>query len=253
MLTPEQRTEIVRALKKCSNAAAVARSMEGVSAGMVRKLANKEGIPLRDGDAAKGSRDRVPAHQRDHILGLLQEIRNAAEVSRIYPHLSHTTISRMARRAGIALTASLAKGGGPHLSKQKRSEIVEAVRLDSNAVHVADRIGNVSATTVRRIANQQNIPLTAGLAVKLKLSIPAEKWASIVSSLKETPNAAAVARQVGGVSVAIVRRIAHREEIHLGLGKAVRRQPSQPFETKGEIVPALGLTSIGKPAGAPSP
>jgi hypothetical protein len=51
---------------------------------------------------------------------------------------------------------------------------------------------------------------------------PAKKRAKIIAALKDNPNAKAVARQVGGVCVSTVWRIAKWEGIELTAGKAAR-------------------------------
>jgi hypothetical protein len=88
------------------------------------------------------------------------------------------------------------------ITKEKRTEIIEALKANSNASAVVKQIGGVSHQTVWRIAKQAEIKLTAGQAAKgnFQPKLSEEKRTQIIAAFKAHPNARAVSKQVGGVS-----------------------------------------------------
>jgi hypothetical protein len=52
--------------------------------------------------------------------------------------------------------------------------------------------------------------------------LPPEKRTKIIAALKKNPNASAVARQVGGVSLATVWRVAKQTGINLPVGRPAK-------------------------------
>lgn len=94
----------------------------------------------------------------------------------------------------------------------KRTQIIDALRVNPNATGVARELGGVSAASVKLIAKAANIDL--GRSGPKKIS--AEKRAQIIEALRTDPNASAIARRFGGMSYKVVTRIAERANIKLG-------------------------------------
>jgi transposase len=90
--------------------------------------------------------------------------------------------------------------------------VIAALKANPNASQVAKQTG-VSKFTAWRIAKAEGIELTAGKALRVRLS--AEKRAQIIAALKANPVATQVAEQVGGVSQVTVWKIARAEGIEL--------------------------------------
>jgi transposase len=93
-----------------------------------------------------------------------------------------------------------------------RTLVIAALKANPNASQVAKQTG-VSKFTAWRIAKAEGIELTAGKALRGRLS--AEKRAQIIAALKANPVATQVAEQVGGVSQVTVWKIARAEGIEL--------------------------------------
>ena len=105
------------------------------------------------------------------------------------------------------------------ISKEKRIQIVAALKDNPNATQVAREIGGVSHVTVGKIAKAAGIALAAAEYGK---RFSAEKRQQIVDALKANPNATEVARQIGGVTHVGVWKIARAADIELTAGKASR-------------------------------
>ena len=105
------------------------------------------------------------------------------------------------------------------ISKEKRRQIIAALKANPNAKQVAREIGGVSHTTVGKIAKAAGIALAAAGSGK---RLSAEKRAQIIGALKANPNAAEVAKQIGGVTRVGVWMIAKAAGIELTAGKAAR-------------------------------
>jgi transposase len=97
-------------------------------------------------------------------------------------------------------------------SPARRALIIAALTANPNASQVAKQTG-VSKFTAWRIAKVEGIELTAGKALRGRLS--ADKRAQIIAALKANPIATRVAGQVGGVSQVTVWKIARAEGIEL--------------------------------------
>jgi hypothetical protein len=117
---------------------------------------------------------------------------------------------------------------GKKLPEEKRRQVIAALTVNSNATAVAREIGGVSAAGVWKIAKRAGIELTAGIAARgCNHRVPPEKRAAIVAALNVNPNAAAAAREVGGVSGVGVWKIAQVEGIelrHSSIDQARRRR-----------------------------
>jgi transposase-like protein len=101
------------------------------------------------------------------------------------------------------------------LPAEKRARIITTLRDNPNASQVAREIGDVHVTTVRRIAKKAGIDLTAGQTETGHHRLSAEMRARIIAALRENPNAAQVAQQIGGVSRMTVWKIAKAAGIDL--------------------------------------
>ena len=103
------------------------------------------------------------------------------------------------------------------VSHEKRRQIIAALKENPNATQVARKISGVSNTTVGKIAKAAGITLARAEHGK---RLSAEKRAQIIGALKANPNAAEVARQIGGVTHVAVWKIAKVAGIELARGKA---------------------------------
>ena len=101
------------------------------------------------------------------------------------------------------------------LPAEKRAQIIVALNNNRNAAQVARQIGDVSPWTVRRIAKAASIELSVGKVSKGHHRISTEMRAQIIAALQNNPNAAQVARQIGGVSRMTVWKIAKAVGIKL--------------------------------------
>jgi hypothetical protein len=105
---------------------------------------------------------------------------------------------------------------GKKLTEEKRRQVIAALNVNANATAVAREVGGVSVSGVWKIAKRARIELTAGIAARGSNNRkPPEKRAAIVAALSVNPNAAAAAREVGGVSGVGVWKIAQVERIEL--------------------------------------
>jgi hypothetical protein len=159
-----------------------------------------------------------PPEKRARIISALKKNPNARAVARQLGEVSSATVWNIAKQEGIELAAGKAATGG-RLPPEKRAKIVEALKRNPNATAVARQMGDVSLATVSNIAKQEGIELAAGKAAAAG-RLPPEKRAKIVEALKNNPNATAVARQMGDVSLATVWNIAKQEGIELAGRKA---------------------------------
>jgi lambda repressor-like predicted transcriptional regulator len=155
--------------------------------------------------------------KRAKIIAALKANPNARAVARQIGGVSSPTVRTIAKQAGIKLAVQ-----NPGLQPEKRAKIIAALKANPNARAVARQVGGVSYATVRTIAKQAGIKLTAGRAAQGG-GIPSETRATIIHALRANPNAKTVARQVGGVSRATVWRIAKQTGINLTAAKATQR------------------------------
>jgi hypothetical protein len=97
---------------------------------------------------------------------------------------------------------------GVRITPEKEDEIIAALETTPHASRVARELGDVSFSTVWRVAERAGIELTAGRAAKGR-RLPAERRAEILHSLRA--NAKATQAEVAcetGVSRSTVGRIA---------------------------------------------
>ena len=164
------------------------------------------------------------SEKRSEIIEALKANPNVSAVTKQVGGVSLTTVWKIAKRANIELTAGKAARGNKSLriTAEKRTQIIEALKANPHAAAVTRKIGDVSRRTVWVIAKQVEIELTAGKAAKGK-RIPSEKRSEIIEALKANPNVSAVTKQVGGVSISTVLKLAKAANIELGRGRPARR------------------------------
>jgi hypothetical protein len=97
---------------------------------------------------------------------------------------------------------------GVPITPEKEDEILAALEADSHASRVAGKIGDVSFTTVWRVADRAGIELKAGREAKGYKRLPAEQWTRIAETITRNPEATQeqVARATG-VSRSTVGRV----------------------------------------------
>jgi transposase-like protein len=227
-ISPKKRAQIITALKVNPNATAVAREVGGVSYSTVLKIAKELNIKFTLGRAAEISREK-----RAKIIAALKTNKNSIAVARQIGDVTQSTVWRIAKSLNIELTdGRAAQGGG--MSPEKRAQIIAALQVNPNANGVAREVGGVNPHTVWRIAKKLNIKLTAGRAAQGR-KMPSKNRARIIAALKLNPNASEVARQIGGVSLATVYKIA--KQLGIGRRKVRRMRP----EMRPQIIAALKL------------
>ena len=163
-------------------------------------------------------RQIISEEKRRQIIAALKDNPNAAQIAREVGCVNYRTVVRLAEGAGIDLTAGKAARGHPRVSPERHAQIIAALKDNPNATQAARKIG-VSRTTVGKIAKAAGITLAPAESGK---QLSAEQRAQIIGALKANPNASEVARQIGGVSYAVVWKIAKAAGIDLTRGKAAR-------------------------------
>jgi transposase-like protein len=161
-VSQEKRRQIIAALKDNSNATQVAREVGGVNYRTVVRLAEKAGIELTAGKAARGRRGISPELYAQ-IIGELADNPNATKVARKICGVSNTTVGKIAKAAGITLAGA---EHGKRLSAEKRAQIIGALQANPNAAEIAKQIGGVTHVGVWKIAKVAGIELTRGKAAR---------------------------------------------------------------------------------------
>ena len=169
----------------------------------------------------------IPPEKRAKIIAALKENPNAKAVAGQVGGVCVATVWNIAKQSGITLAT------GQAARREKRAKIVTALKANPNASAVARQVGGVDTSTVWKIAKRSGIDVAAAKAARM--SLPPKKRAKIIAALKANPNASAVARQVGGVSVITVWRIAKQSGIKLPVGRRKggrAKQPATPNRAK---------------------
>src|SRR5271163_465171 len=168
------------------------------------------GAGLVTGFAPRLNRAMIPEAKRAQIMAALQSNPNNPNrkvVARQFG-VSYDTVRDVARKLGIGPSGR----SWTKFPADVRAKIVAALRANPNSAAVAREIGGISPATVRVMAKKANIPLAAENMEKAKRLSP-EKRARIIEALQANPNASMVARQVGGISIRTVQKIAERAKI----------------------------------------
>jgi hypothetical protein len=170
--------------------------------------------------AKSGSAIKQMIAKENHaqIIAALKDNPNAKQVAREVGGASYRTVVRLAKGAGIELTAGKAARGHDRPSPD-RAKIIAALKDNPNTLQVARQVGGVSHQTVGKIAKAAGIELAAAGDGK---RLSAAKRAQIIVAIKANPNAAEVAKQIGGVTRIAVWKIAKAAGIELTAGKAAR-------------------------------
>jgi ribosomal protein S25 len=94
------------------------------------------------------------------------------------------------------------------ITPEKERKIIAALKEDSHASRVARTLGDVSYATVWRIADRNNIALTAGRKTMGRPRLPPELWAKVEREVATNPDTTQteLARKIG-VSRAMVGRV----------------------------------------------
>jgi len=171
----------------------------------------------------------LPPEKRAKIIAALKANPNAKEVAGQVGGVCVATVWNIAKQSGIKLAT------GQTARREARAKILTALKVNPNASAVARQVGGVCVATVWKVAKRSGINLAAAKAARM--SLPPKKRAKIIAALKANPNANAVARQVGGVSVLTVWRIAKRAGIQLPVGRPARM--SLPPKKRAKIIAAL--------------
>src|SRR5215469_13619724 len=139
IMSREKRRQIIAALKDNPNATQVAREVGGVNYRTVVRLAERAGIELTAGKAARGRRGISP-EMYAQIISKLEDNPNATQVARKITGVSNTTVGKIAKAAGITLAGAK---HGKRLSAEKRVQIIGALKANPNAAKAARQIGGM--------------------------------------------------------------------------------------------------------------
>ena len=161
-LSAEQRAQIIAALKENPNATQLAREVGGVNYRTVVRLAERAGIELTAGKAARGH-PRVSSEKQAQIIAALKDNPNATQIARKIGSVSHTKVGKIAKAAGITLPVA---ESGKRLSAEQRAQIIDALKANPNTAAVAKQIGGVTQVGVWKIAKAAGIELTRGKAAR---------------------------------------------------------------------------------------
>jgi hypothetical protein len=98
--------------------------------------------------------------KRRRVIAALTVNSNATAVAREIGGVSAAGVWKIAKRAGIELTAGIAaRGCNNRVPPDKRAEIVAALTANPNATAVAREVGGVSGVCVWKIAQVESIEL----------------------------------------------------------------------------------------------
>lgn len=194
--------------------------------------------------------NRLPPEKIAEIVAALRVNPNASQVARQVGGVTHVTVWRYAKAAGIKLEAGKAVQRRARKSAEKREQILAALKANPNARAVARQVGGISHSSVSKMARAKAIEL------RRYNRLPSAKVAEIVAALKDNSNARVVARQVGGVNHGSVCKIAKAKGIELAAGKAAnkgarwRRMPSEKREQITSALKASGnATAVSRETG----
>ena len=103
---------------------------------------------------------KLTAEKRQQVIAALTVNSNATAVAREIGGVSAAGVWKIAKRAGIELTAGRAARGCNHrVPPDKRAEIVAALNVNPHATAVAREVGGVSGVGVWKIAQVEGIEL----------------------------------------------------------------------------------------------
>jgi transposase-like protein len=103
---------------------------------------------------------KLTEEKRRRVIAALNANSNATAVAREIGGISAAGVWKIAKRAGIELTAGIAaRGCNNRVPPEKRAEIVAALNVNPNATAVAREVGGVSGVGVWKIAQVEGIEL----------------------------------------------------------------------------------------------
>jgi hypothetical protein len=103
---------------------------------------------------------KLTEENRRRVLAALTVNSNATAVAREIGGVSAAGVWKIAKKAGMELTAGIAaRGCNNRVSTDKRAEIVAALNVNPNATAVAREVGGVSGVGVWKIAQVEGIEL----------------------------------------------------------------------------------------------
>jgi hypothetical protein len=104
--------------------------------------------------------EKLTDEKRRQVIAALNVNSNATAVAREIGGISAAGVWKIAKRAGIELTAGMAaRGCNNRVAPAKRAEIVAALNVNPNATAVAREVGGVSGVGVWKIAQVESIEL----------------------------------------------------------------------------------------------
>ena len=103
---------------------------------------------------------KLTEENRRQVIAALTVNSNATAVAREIGGVSAAGVWKIAKRAGIELTAGIAaRGCNNRVAPEKRAAIVAALNVNPNATAVARDVGGVSGVGVWKIAQTEGIEL----------------------------------------------------------------------------------------------
>ena len=128
----------------------------GVSWGTVAALAKAARIKLANPRPwSRGKEKSIPARTRNRIIKAFKANPNAATRIAAQFEVSEPMARKIAKEANVAPPPKAT------LSKKKRTRILDALEVNPSAAQVARQIGDVSTTTVWKIAKHEALNLPA--------------------------------------------------------------------------------------------
>jgi transposase-like protein len=104
---------------------------------------------------------KLTEEKRQQVIAALTVNSNATAVAREIGDVSAAGVWKIAKKAGIELTAGIAARGCNHrFPPDKRAAIVAALNVNPNATAVAREVGGVSGVGVWKIAQVEGIELS---------------------------------------------------------------------------------------------
>jgi transposase len=160
------------------------------------------------------------------ITAALEAKSNAAAVARESGgRWNYARVLRVARRAGIELTAGREAWRNAPITEMEEAAIRRALETEPHAAAVARKSGGAwSYSTVWRVAHRAGIELTAGRKAQSRYHrLPDERRAAVIEARRANPNGCQedIAR-TSGVSRATVSRIERGDGRHPGHHPASR-------------------------------
>jgi transposase-like protein len=196
-----------------------------LSRDLAKGFLHVDGVPIGDG---------VQGEAEGSELLFLPLAKRTSDFRPPQPHRPNSQASDRDVRKFRLVIAFAARSNHAMIPEAKRAQIIEALQSNPNLAAVARQVGGVSRGTVSSMARKLGLSPSGRSWTKF----PPAAHAKIVAALRNNPNAAAVAREIGGISSGTVSVIAKKANIPLAaenMEKAKRLSP----EKRAQIVEAL--------------